>query len=74
MELRRPGQPERPMEENFAMVAAAGYVGLCIDPAVQEIEEFRKLKPLYREHGLKCMVNAFPATVDELPATAGTGQ
>lgn len=67
MELRKPGQPERPMEENFAMAAAAGYNGLCIDPAVHEIDDFRKLKPLYREYGLKCMVNAFPATVDELP-------
>lgn len=67
MELRQPGIPERPMEESFAMVAEAGYDGLCIDPAVHEIDDFRKLKPLYREYGLKCMVNAFPATVDELP-------
>jgi hypothetical protein len=67
MELRQPGIPERPMEESFAMVAEAGYDGLCIDPAVHEIDDFRKLKPFYREYGLKCMVNAFPATVDELP-------
>lgn len=67
MELRQPGRPERPMEENFAMAAGAGYHGLCIDPAVHEIDEFLALKPLYREYGLKCMVNAFPATVAELP-------
>ena len=67
MELRQPGRPERPMEENFAMVAGAGYHGLCIDPAMHEIDEFMALKPLYREYGLKCMVNAFPATVAELP-------
>ncbi len=67
MELRQPGQAERPMEENFAMVAAAGYHGLCIDPAVHEINDFRELKPLYQEYGLKCLVNAFPATVEELP-------
>ena len=67
MELRQPGIPERPMEESFAMVAEAGYDGLCIDPAVHEIDDFRKLKPLYRAYGLKCMVNAFPATVDEFP-------
>jgi hypothetical protein len=67
MELRQPCKPERPMEENFAMVAGAGYHGLCIDPAVHEIEFFLGLKPLYREYGLKCMVNAFPATVEELP-------
>jgi len=67
MELRRPGMPERPMEENFRMAAEAGYHGLCIDPAVHEIDDFLKLKPLYRAYGLKCMVNAFPSTVGELP-------
>ncbi|MCJ7815181.1 MAG: hypothetical protein MUP31_03920, partial [Xanthomonadales bacterium] len=67
MELRQPGVPERAMEENFQMARTAGYHGLCIDPAVNEIEHFRQLRPLYREYGLKCMVNAFPATVGELP-------
>ncbi len=67
MELRQPGRTERSMEENFSMVAAAGYHGLCIDPAVHEIEDCLELKPLYRKYGLKCMVNAFPATVEELP-------
>jgi hypothetical protein len=55
------------MEENFKMAAEAGYHGLCIDPAVHEIEDFLKLKPLYRDYGLGCMVNAFPASVEELP-------
>jgi hypothetical protein len=54
------------VEENFRLAAAAGYHGLCIDPAVHEIEDCRKLKPLYREYGLKCMVNAFPAEVEQL--------
>ena len=67
MELRRPGVPERTLEENFQRVAEAGYHGLCIDPAVHEIEHFLQLKPLYRDYGLKCMVNAFPATVGDLP-------
>lgn len=71
MELRQPGVPERPMEDNFRMAAEAGYHGLCIDPAIHEIEDFLKLKPLYREYGLKCMVNAFPATVAELPPLLG---
>jgi len=66
MEHRRPGLAERPVEENFRLVAEAGYHGLCIDPAVPEIEDCRRLIPLYREYGLKCMVNAFPATVAEL--------
>ena len=71
MELREPGIPERPMEEKFRMVAEAGYHGLCIDPAVHEIDDFLKLKPLYREYELKCMVNAFPASIEELPLLLG---
>jgi hypothetical protein len=66
MEQRIPGRPERPMEENFRMAADAGYHGLCIDPAVDEIKKSLALKPLYESHGLKCMVNAFPYRVDEL--------
>jgi hypothetical protein len=66
MEIRRPGVPEPPAEAHFRRVAEAGYHGMCIDPAVHEIEGFRKLKPLFREFGLKCMVNVFPATVAEM--------
>jgi hypothetical protein len=66
MELRIPGQLERPMEENFRMAAEAGYHGLTVDPAVDEIGKTLALKPLFEAYGLKCMVNAFPATVDEL--------
>ncbi|MDT8320710.1 MAG: hypothetical protein RQ826_09330 [Xanthomonadales bacterium] len=55
------------MEENFRMAAEAGYHGLCIDPAVDEIGSCRQLLPLYRDYGLKCMVNAFPASLEELP-------
>jgi len=66
MELRRPGMPERAMEENFAMASDAGYHGLCIDPAVDVIEKSLALLPLYEKYGLKCMVNAFPYSIDEL--------
>jgi len=66
MELRRPGIAERPMEENFAMASDAGYHGLCIDPAVDEIDKMLRLKPLFEDHGLKCMVNAFPHSIDKL--------
>ena len=66
MELRLPGKPERSHEENFEMIAGAGYHGVCIDPAVDEIEKLSALQPLYQKHGLKCMINAFPYTLDEL--------
>jgi hypothetical protein len=68
MEMRCPGIPEQPVEEHFRRIAEAGYAGVCIDPAVHEIDDFLRLKPLFREFGLKCMVNAFPASVAEMPA------
>lgn len=66
MEQRIPNTAERPMEENFAMAREAGYHGLCIDPAVDEIDKSLKLIPLFEKYGLKCMVNAFPYAVEEL--------
>lgn len=66
MEQRIPGQPERPVEESFRMAAEAGYHGLCIDPAVNEIESSLALQPLFKAYGLKCMVNAFPHELGEL--------
>ena len=66
MELRRPGLPERPMEENFALAAEAGYHGLCVDPAAEEIPATLDLLPLFQKYGLKCMVNAFPHSRAEM--------
>lgn len=66
MELRRPGRPERPVEENFARVAEAGYHGICLDPAVDEIPEMLALQPLFEQYGLKCMINAFPHRIGEM--------
>ena len=63
MELRNPDIAERTHEEAFRMVAAAGYHGMCIDPAANEINAMRKILPLYDKYNLECMVNAFP--VDE---------
>ena len=66
MELRNPNTPERTREESFAMVAEADYDGMCLDPGVDEIEKSLALKPLYEQHGLGCMINAFPFTEDEM--------
>jgi hypothetical protein len=66
MEQRRPGQPEPSPEQHFARIAAAGYAGVCLDPGLSEIEESLALKPLFEQHQLGCMVNAFPETVAEL--------
>ena len=71
MELRRPGQEERSDEENLRMIADAGYEGICIDPSRAEIPRFRSLKPLIREYGLECMVNAFPFALDDMRTLYG---
>ena len=66
MELRSPHAPERTPEESFAMVAEAGFDGMCIDPSVAEIPETRALHHLYRDYDLCCMVNAFPNNEDDM--------
>jgi hypothetical protein len=66
MELRSPHIPERTPEESFAKVADAGFDGMCIDPSVPEIPDMQKLKPLYDEFKLGCMVNAFPSREDDM--------
>lgn len=66
MELRNPHRPERTREESFAMVANAGYDGMCLDPGVDEIDKSLALQPLFAQYELGCMVNAFPYTPDEM--------
>ena len=66
MELRRPGCTELTPEESFAKIAAAGYDGVCLDPAVDEIDWCLALGELYKSQSLGCMINAFPRTVDDM--------
>lgn len=66
MELRNPDQPERTLEESFRMVAEAGYDGMCLDPAVDEIEKFRTILPYFDEFGLASMLNAFPYSQEDM--------
>jgi len=66
MEQRIPGQAEDPVESHLAQIAEAGYAGACVDPNASEIEDCLKLKPAFEQHGLKCMVNAFPHDVASL--------
>jgi hypothetical protein len=42
MELRNPNTPERSKAEAFAMIAAAGFDGACMDPSADEIPECRE--------------------------------
>ena len=66
MEQRNPQGIEPSAEDNFAKIAGAGYHGVCLDPNVSEIPDCLALMPLFEEHRLSCMVNAFPETADEL--------
>jgi hypothetical protein len=66
MELRSPHVPERSDAESFAMIAEAGFDGACLDPSVAEISVNLKKLSLFEQHGLGCMVNAFPNAPDEL--------
>ena len=66
MEDRIPGQAEQPKAVHLKRIADAGYIGACLDPNVSEIEDSLKLKPLFEELGLKCMINAFPHSADSL--------
>ena len=66
MELRNPNTPERSKEEAFAMVAEAGFDGMCLDPSVEEIPQTVATQKLFSDHGLGCMLNAFPSTPDDM--------
>jgi hypothetical protein len=66
MEMRHPDKPERSHEENFAMIAAAGYDGVCLDPGIADLDDYEPTRPLFEKHGLASMFNAFPHTPDEL--------
>jgi sugar phosphate isomerase/epimerase len=66
MELRRPDGMEWPLERKFEMCAEAGYDGLCYDTGTDEAEAVRRLKPLYRRHGLKALFTVFPKSVEGL--------
>ncbi len=66
MEQRIPGVAERTHAESFQMIAEAGFDGVCIDPAVDEIEQSRKLKDHYESFDLQCMMNAFPYQLGDM--------
>ena len=66
MELRSPARSERSPDENFSMVADAGFHGMCIDFGVDEIGEVADLKQQYEKYNLGCMVNAFPRRLKDL--------
>lgn len=66
MEQRLPGQPEDPPEVWLDRIAEAGFEGVCVDPAIHEIDDTLALQPLIEARDLSVMVNAFPASLEEM--------
>ena len=66
MELRRPDGVERSIEESFEMVAEAGFDGMAIDLGATDVETAKSTRPLFETHGLGCLINAFPKSIDAL--------
>ncbi|MCP5089301.1 MAG: sugar phosphate isomerase/epimerase [Gammaproteobacteria bacterium] len=66
MQLRNPNRPERTDEESFAMVADAGFDGMCLDPSVAEIPDNLEKRVLFEKYGLGCMINAFPSSPGDM--------
>lgn len=66
MERRHPQLPERSHAENFRMVAEAGFDGMCLDPAIADLDFYEPTRALFTEYGLGCMFNAFPHSPQEL--------
>jgi len=68
MELRRPDGFEHSDEVRFSMIKNAGFHGVCLDPAVHEIDDCLSKKALFEKYELECMINAFPKSDDDMQA------
>jgi hypothetical protein len=65
-EMRRPGVPERPVEERFDRVRDAGFDGMAIDLGAIDIDAARRLVSEFTRTGLKGLLTAFPRSIEEL--------
>jgi len=54
------------VEECFSSVKSAGFAGIAIDLAASDIETARKTIPLFRKYELGCIINAFPASMEDV--------
>ena len=65
-EMRRPGVPERPVEERFGRVRDAGFDGMGVDLGAMDIDAARKLVPEFARTGLEGLLTAFPCSIEDL--------
>src|SRR5262245_50969073 len=66
MERRRPDRQEWSLEQQFEMIAEAGFDGAGIDYAAGNVPAVERARSLFRSHGLGCLVTAFPRTTDDV--------
>lgn len=66
MERRHPTLSERSHAENFAMIAEAGFDGVCLDPSLDDLDYYLPTEALFSENGLGCMFNVFPRAPEQL--------
>ncbi len=60
MERRIPGEPEASLEAMIDQIAAAGFAGVCLDLAIDDIPLAHQARPLLAARGLKTVFNGFP--------------
>ena len=53
-------------EEYFAQVQQAGFAGMGIDLASADRDTVLKTMPLFRQYELGCVINAFPASMEDV--------
>lgn len=66
MEQRRPDGFDWPLEQRFEMIAEAGFDGVSLDFAWNDIADARTCIPFLKKYNLGCALVAFPSTLDDL--------
>ena len=66
MDAGRGSHPAITTEEAFAAVRDAGYAGMAINLAAADTETAYKTLPLFQQYELGCVINAFPASVEDM--------
>ena len=66
MDAGRGSHPAITTEEAFAAVRDAGYAGMAINLAAADTETAYKTLPLFQQYELGCVINAFPASMEDM--------
>lgn len=66
MDAGRGSHPAVSHEQAFEMVRDAGYDGMAINLGAADIETAYKTQPYFRQYDLGCVINAFPASMEDM--------